>query len=327
MTDRPLVLRTPDSYFANLPDYPFEPHYQWIDDPVSGRLRMHYVDEGPREAPVVLMLHGEPTWSFLYRKMIPLVAGAGFRAIAPDHIGFGRSDKPAQRGAYSYQRYVDWLRRFIEQLDLQRITLVCQDWGGPIGLRVLSEMRGRFAAVLTTNTLLPNCEPPPRGVAEWPGRQIADWVYTCRTASDLPISEIVAGTCVTRPSAEILRGYDAPFPDASYKAAALQITCLIPVEAGMAGIDENRRAWDVLEKFEGPFVTAFSDSDPSTKAWEPVFQERVPGARGQAHCEIAAAGHFVQEEKGEYLAAVLIELQRKMYPHGSPISPRESGRG
>jgi haloalkane dehalogenase len=313
MTDSPAVLRTPDSCFANLPDYAFEPHYCLIEDTACGFLRMHYIDEGPRDAPVVLMLHGEPTWSFLYRKMIPPVATAGFRVIAPDHIGFGRSDKPTQRGSYSYQGYVDWLRQFIEQLDLRRITLVCQDWGGPIGLRVLSELSARFDAVFATNTLLPNCEPPPRGIADWPGRQIADWVHTCRTANDLPISEIVAGTCVTRPSADVLRGYDAPFPDARYKAAALQITCLIPVTDDMAGVDENRRAWNVLETFAEPFVTAFSDRDPSTKAWEQIFRARVPGAQAQAHCEIEGAGHFVQEEKGEELAGVLVGLLEKMY--------------
>jgi haloalkane dehalogenase len=313
MTDSKLVLRTPDARFANLPDYPFAPHYIDIDDPQLGALRMHYVDEGPRDAPVVLMLHGEPTWSFLYRKMIPPVAAAGFRVVAPDHIGFGRSDKPAQRAAFSYQRYVDWLRQFIERVGLTRITLVCQDWGGPIGLRALSDLPERFDAVLAANTLLPNCEAPPRGVPEWPGQQIADWVATCRAATDLPISEIVAGTCVQRPTAAVLRAYDAPFPDASFKAATLQITCLIPVSADMPGVAENRAAWQLLEKFDRPFLTAFSDRDPSTKAWEDVFRQRVPGARGQAHREIAGAGHFVQEEKGEELAGVLIELLRKTY--------------
>jgi haloalkane dehalogenase len=308
-----LVLRTPDERFAALPDYPFAAHYCQVLDPHCGQLRMHYVDEGPRHAPVVLMLHGEPTWSFLYRKMIPPVAAAGYRAIAPDHIGFGRSDKLKQRSAYSYQSYVDWLCQFIEALDLQQITLVCQDWGGPIGLRVLSEMPQRFSAVLATNTLLPNCEVPPRGVADWPGKQIADWVATCRNSNDLPISEIVAGTCVTRPSAAVLAGYDAPFPDASYKSAALQITCLIPTEAHLPGIAENRRAWNTLDKFTHPFLTAFSDKDPSTKGWEKIFRERVPGAELQQHCEIANAGHFVQEERGEELAAVLIDLLQRSY--------------
>jgi haloalkane dehalogenase len=313
MIDSSLVHRTPDDRFSGLPDYPFAPHYCQVTDAQCGALRMHYIDEGPRDAPVVLMLHGEPTWSYLYRKMIGPVASAGYRVIAPDHIGFGRSDKPKQRSVYSYQGYVDWLCQFIAALNLQRITLVCQDWGGPIGLRVLSEMPHRFNAVLATNTLLPNCEVPPRGVADWPGKQIADWIDTCRNARDLPISEIVAGTCVQRPSADVLRAYDAPFPDASYKTAALQITCLIPIDSSMAGIEENRRAWNTLEKFTPPFLTAFSDNDPSTKAWEAIFRQRVPGAELQPHCEIKNAGHFVQEEKGEELAAVLIDFQRQIY--------------
>lgn len=311
MTQR--VLRTPDERFDNLPGYAFARHYQDIPDARFGALRMHFVDEGPRDAPVVLMLHGEPTWSFLYRKIIPLVADAGYRAVAPDMIGFGRSDKPASRSDFSYQGFVDWLKCFINAQDLRRITLVCQDWGGPIGLRVLSEMPNRFDSVLATNTLLPTCEPPPGGIDGWPGPIIEAWVETCRTSNDLPLSEIVAGVCQERPGAEILRAYDAPFPDASYKAAALAITCLIPVNADMPGIAENRRAWEVLERFDKPFLTAFSDRDPSTKVWEAVFQRRVPGASGQPHAELARAGHFVQEEQGEALAAVLLASLRRLY--------------
>jgi haloalkane dehalogenase len=307
------ALRTPDARFANLPDYPFAPHYAEIPDARFGSLRMHFVDEGPRDAPIALMLHGEPTWSFLYRKMIPVVAAAGYRAVAPDFIGFGRSDKPASRADYSYQGFVDWLKAFITGQDLKRITLVCQDWGGPIGLRVLSELTGRFDAVLATNTLLPNCEAPPRGVAGWPGKQIEDWVATCRSSDDLPISEIVSGVGVDRLPAEVRAAYDAPFPDASYKAGTLQITCLIPIEETMPGVAENRKAWEVVEKFDRPFLTAFSDRDPSTKAWEKIFQARVPGAAGQPHTEIAGAGHFVQEEQGPALAEVLVGLMGRMY--------------
>lgn len=307
------VLRTPDERFADLPDYPFAPHYAEIADSRFGALRMHYVDEGPRDGPVVLMLHGEPTWSFLYRKMIPVVAAAGYRVVAPDFIGFGKSDKPASRSDYSYQGFVDWLRRFIQMVDLRRITLVCQDWGGPIGLRVLSEMPDRFDAVVTANTLLPNFEPPPKGIAGWPGAQIEAWAATCRTSDDLPISEIVAGVCVTRPSPGVLRGYDAPFPDASYKSAALQITCCIPITEDMPGLDENRAAWTVLETFDRPFLTAFSDRDPSTKPWETVFRERVPGAAAQPHIEIAGAGHFLQEEQGPALAQTVVGLLDRMY--------------
>jgi haloalkane dehalogenase len=307
------VLRTPDERFANLPDYPFAPHYADIADPRLGSLRMHFVDEGPRDAPIALMLHGEPTWSFLYRKMIPIVAAAGYRAVAPDFVGFGKSDKPASRADYSYQSFVDWLKAFITGQDLKRITLVCQDWGGPIGLRALSELTDRFDAVLATNTLLPNCEAPPRGVAGWPGKQIEDWVATCRTSNDLPISEIVSGIGVDRLSADVRAAYDAPFPDASYKAGTLQITCLIPIDETMQGVAENRRAWEVVEKFDRPFLTAFSDRDPSTKAWEKIFQDRVPGAAGQPHTEIAGAGHFVQEEQGPALAEVLVGLLNSLY--------------
>jgi haloalkane dehalogenase len=307
------ILRTPDDRFAGLPDFDFTPRYHMIDDPTLGPLRMHFIDEGPRDAPVALMLHGEPTWSFLYRKMIPVVAAAGYRAVAPDMIGFGRSDKLAERGDYSYQRFVDWMKTFVTGLDLRRVTLVCQDWGGPIGLRVLSETPDRFDAVLATNTLLPNCEPPPRGVEGWPGEIITNWVATCRAANDLPISEIVAGVCLERPDPDVLRGYDAPFPDAGFKAAPLQITCLIPVDADMPGVAENRRAWAVLETFDKPFLTAFSDRDPSTKAWEDIFRSRAPGAALQPAIEIKDAGHFVQEEQGEALAAVLVTMLDNIY--------------
>jgi haloalkane dehalogenase len=307
------VLRTPDPCFADLPDYPFAPHYAEIPDSRFGTLRMHFVDEGPRDAPVVLMLHGEPTWSFLYRRMIPIVAAVGYRAVAPDFIGFGRSDKPARRADYSYQSFVDWLRSFIQIVDLKRITLVCQDWGGPIGLRTLSEMPDRFDAVVAANTLLPTCEAPPKGIADWPGKAIESWIATCRESHDLPISEIVAGVCAQRPSADILRGYDAPFPDASYKSAALQITCCIPAHADMPGIAENRRAWNVLETFDRPFLTAFSDRDPSTKPWEDVFRNRVPGAAGQPHIEIKDAGHFLQEEQGPALASHVVDLLHRTY--------------
>jgi len=303
----PGVLRTPDECFRDLPGFDFAPHYHRLNDARFGELRMHYVDEGPRDAPVVLMLHGEPSWSFLYRKMIGPVAAAGYRAIAPDHIGFGRSDKLARRSDYSYQNFVDWLSDWVLALDLRHITLVCQDWGGPIGLRLLSAMPERFDGVLATNTLLPTCEAPPLGIAEWPGEIVANWVASSAQAQDLPIAEIIAGTCVARPEPAVLRAYDAPFPDASYKAAALEFPSLIPIREELPGVLENRAAWRVLENFSKPFLTAFSDSDPSTKAWERVFRERVPGARKQPHTQIGAAGHFVQEEKGEVLAQVLLD--------------------
>jgi haloalkane dehalogenase len=309
------TLKTPAEAFARLPDYPFEPQFCSIEDPRYGALAMHFVDEGPVDAPVVLMLHGEPTWSFLYRKIIPLIRRAGYRAVAPDHIGFGRSDKLAHRGDYSYQAYVDWLCAFIRQLDLNNILLVCQDWGGPIGLRALVQMEQRFAGVVVANTLLPACEEPPLGVPGWPGEIIEAWVATTREAEDLPVSAIVNGVCVSDLEPTVLAAYDAPFPDASYKAAALEFPSLIPLASDSPGAPENRAAWEVLEGFEKPFVTAFSDSDPSTKAWEEVFRSRVPGADNTLHTEISSAGHFLQEEQPEALAELILKVLHHLQSH------------
>ncbi len=302
------ILRTPDERFQGLPEFPFAPHYATVIDHAAGPLRMHYVDEGEARRGVVLMLHGEPTWSYLYRKMIRPVASAGWRVIAPDHIGFGRSDKIADRSFYSYDRYVAWLRAFIETVGLDRIVLVCQDWGGPIGLRLLSEQPERFAGVFATNTLLPNCQQPPLGAPGWPGAGITSWMDLCRTSQDLAISEVIAATFLKRPDPAVLAAYDAPFPDPSYKAAALALTCLIPATEDAPGVAENRAAWKVLENWTKPFATAFSDADPATAAWEAVFRARIPGAAIAPHVRIRGAGHFVQDEQGEMLARALCDF-------------------
>jgi len=302
------VLRTEEARFAQLEDFAFTPRYVSLEDRRFGTLRMAAIDEGPRHAPVALLLHGEPTWSYLYRRIIPRVTRAGFRAVAPDFIGFGRSDKLPRRGDYSYAAFVGWLREFVAALDLRRVTLVCQDWGGPIGLSVLAQAPQRFAAVLAANTLLPNCEPPPRGIRDWPGPLIENWVATAAAANDLPVSGIIAAVCRRAPSAAALAAYDAPFPDASFKAAVLAFPGLIPLRAAMPGIAENRAVWTVLESFTRPFVTAFSDGDPTTAPWAEVFRARVPGAAGEPHPIIRDAGHFLQEEQGEALAEVLVAL-------------------
>jgi haloalkane dehalogenase len=312
----PAVLRTDEARFAGLADFPFAPRYLSVTDARLGPLRMAAIDEGPRDAPVALLLHGEPSWSYLYRALIPRVSAAGFRAVAPDFIGFGRSDKPARREDYSYDAFVGWLREFVEALDLTRITLVCQDWGGPIGLRVLAEQPQRFAAVLAANTILPNCEAPPRGIAGWPGQTIENWVAYAAAATDLPVSAIIGGVC-RKPLSELAqRAYDAPFPDASFKAAALAFPPLIPIRPDMPGIAENRRVWEFLGTFDRPFVTAFSDGDPTTAPWAEVFRRRVPGASGQVHPVIEGAGHFLQEDAGEALAQVLVGLLRRTFPNG-----------
>ena len=314
MTHGP-ILRTDEGRFAGL-DFPYAPHYVALRDGRFGALRMAAIDEGPRDAPVALLLHGEPTWGYLYRHIIPRVVAAGFRAVAPDFIGFGRSDKLARRADYSYAAFVGWLHEFVETLDLTRITLVCQDWGGPIGLSVLAGLPQRFAAVLAANTLLPNCEAPPLGVAGWPGETIENWAAYAASVDDFQMSAII-GAVSRRPlTALAQRAYDAPFPDATYKAAALAFPPLIPIRADMPGIAENRRVWQMLEKFERPFVTAFSDSDPTTAPWAQVFRRRVPGAAGQVHPVIAGAGHFLQEDAGEALAEVLVGLLRRTFPKG-----------
>lgn len=302
------VLRTPDERFEGLPGYAFRPNYLNVDGGPLGPLRMHYLDEGKPRRGTVLMVHGEPSWSFLYRKMIGPVVEAGWRCVVPDHIGFGRSDKPTDRAFYSTDRFVAWMRALVEHLDLRDTVLVCQDWGGPIGLRALSEMPERFAGVFATNTLLPNAELPPRGVANWPGPIVEPWVEFCRTNTDLNVSETVAATFVNRSAPDVLAAYDAPFPDATYKAATLAITTLIPLHGEAEGIAQNRKAWEVLDRFEKPFATAFSDADPSTAPWEEVFRHRVPGAKIAPHVRIEGAGHFVQEEQGEALAAALVRF-------------------
>ena len=290
------ALRTPDDRFANLPGYAFAPHYIEI-----GGLRIHYVDEGPRQASAVLLLHGEPSWSYLYRKMIPVITAAGHRAVAPDLVGFGRSDKPVERSDYTYQRHVDWMRAVLEGLDLRDVTLVCQDWGGLIGLRLAAEHGDRFARVVAANTFLPTGDVPP-------GDAFKMWLQFSQTTPDFPVGGIVNGGCVTDLAAEIVAAYDAPFPDDRYKAGARQFPALVPISPDDPAAPANRKAWEVLRRWDKPFLTAFSDSDPITRGADRFLQEAIPGAKGQSHTTITGAGHFLQEDKGEELARVVVDF-------------------
>lgn len=290
------ALRTPEERFANLPGYPFVPHYLEVDG-----LRIHYVDEGPRSVAPVLMLHGEPSWSYLYRKMIPIVAAAGHRVIAPDLVGFGRSDKPARREDYTYQRHVDWMRRVLQQLDLTRITLVCQDWGGLIGLRLAAEDEERFARIVAANTFLPTGDLSP-------GEAFESWRRFSQETPEFPAGAIVNMGCVSDLPAEVIAAYDAPFPDERYKAGARQFPMLVPTTPGDPAAEPNRRAWQALSRWRKPFLTAFSDSDPITRGADRLLQQSIPGAAGQPHTTISGAGHFLQEDKGEELAAVVVDF-------------------
>ena len=290
------ALRTPDERFANLPGYGFEPHYIEVDG-----LRMHYIDEGPRDAAPVLLLHGEPSWSYLYRKMIPIISAAGHRAIAPDIIGFGRSDKPVNRDDYTYQRHVDWMTAFVEQLDLRDITLFGQDWGGLIGLRIAAEHPDRFARIIAANTMLPTGD-------NAPGEAFLRWQKFSQTSPVFEIGRLIQSATVTELPDDVVAAYDAPFPDDTYKAGARKFPALVPTSPDDPAAPANRKAWEVLEAWEKPFLTAFSDSDPVTGGGDRVFKKRVPGTKGQPHTTIVGGGHFLQEDKGEELGQIVVDF-------------------
>jgi haloalkane dehalogenase len=296
------VLRTPDEQFTALPDYPFEPHYIDVDrGDGSGTLRVHYLDEGGSDADPVLLLHGEPSWSFLYRYMIPPIVTATRRAVAPDLPGFGRSDKPAAREDYTYARHVAWMAGVIEGLDLRNITLVCQDWGGLIGLRLVAEHPERFARVVAANTFLPTGD-------RHPGDAFLAWQKFSQETPTFPVGNIVNGGCTTDLSPQVIAAYDAPFPDDSYTAGARQFPVLVPTSPDDPASAANRAAWEVLAAWDKPFLTAFSDGDPITAGGDRVLQSSIPGARGRAHTTIAGGGHFLQEDRGPELAAVVIDF-------------------
>ena len=307
------AIRTPEERFANLPDFPFRPRYQEIQG-----YRVHYLDEGPRDGPPVFMLHGEPTWAFLYRKMIPVLSAAGFRSIVPDLIGFGRSDKPRSRETHSYPLHVEIMTELFRGLDLANATFFGQDWGGLIGLRVVANEPERFARIVVSNTGLPDAPPEiaEQAYADFkqtieqigkitPAELAAEmtfprWVALSQTIEVFPVGAFIMGGGPP----ELVAAYDAPFPDESYKEGPRAMPPLVPSQ-----LAENHRAWtNVFEKWDKPLLTAFSDSDPITSGGELAFQERVPGAKGREHVTIKGAGHFVQEQKGEELARVIVEF-------------------
>jgi haloalkane dehalogenase len=296
------ALRTPDERFDGLPDYPFEPRYVEVPSgDGSGTLRVHYVDEGPADASdTVLLMHGEPSWSYLYRTMIPIITAAGFRAVAPDLIGFGRSDKPAARDDYTYQRHVDWMRAWLEAVDLQGITLFCQDWGGLIGLRLAAEMGDRFDRIVAANTFLPTGDRPI-------GEAFSKWQSFSQTVEDFAVGQIVNfGRSTDLPPA-VIAAYDAPYPDDTFKAGARQFPMLVPTTPDDPASDANRAAWRVFEAWDKPFLTAFSDNDPVSAGGDRAFQSRVPGAAGHPHTTTSGS-HFLQEDCGPDLARIIVDF-------------------
>lgn len=312
------VVRTPDEQFANLPGYHFAPNYVEVATKGLPAVRMHYVDAGPADAPVVVLLHGQPTWSYLYRDVIQVLVDAGLRVIAPDNIGFGRSDKPTEPTDYTFARHIDWVHGLFTNLDLREVTLVVQDWGGPIGLSVLARDPDRFARVVATNTILHTCDPSLAGMLTWSHHGVGDgqvllqetlldYVSFYGRSPDIVPSfflDAVAGPL----SAEVRAAYDAPFPDRSFKAGLRQLTALIPLTRTDPGTVIGRATMAALAQWQRPFLTAYSDNDPATRGWERVFQEHIPGARGQNHTTVTDAGHFVQEQKGRELGSIVADF-------------------
>jgi len=292
------VLRTPESRFATLPGFPYTPHYVDVGRGGSSALRLAYIDEGPRDGAPVLLMHGEPSWSFLYRSMIGPLVAAGLRVVAPDLIGFGRSDKPADRSDYSYAAHVGWMQSFVDRLDLDRITLFCQDWGGLIGLRLVAAAPGKFARVVASNTALPTGDTAmPEAFKRW-----RDYSQT------VPVFDagiiVHRGTC-SGIDAAAQAAYNAPFPDESYCAGARQFPLLVPDSPTDPATEANRAAWLALAKFERPFLTVFGDSDRITAGADRFMQKRIPGAAGRQHLLLPAGGHFIQEDHGPRLADIL----------------------
>jgi haloalkane dehalogenase len=290
-------LRTPDERFENLKDYDFNPNYLDVSGPNGTKLRMHYVDEGPKTAAPILLMHGEPSWSYLYRKFIPALVKSGHRVIAPDLIGFGKSDKPTKRSDYTYARHIAWMSDWLLQMDLKDITLFCQDWGGLIGLRLVAAFPTRFSRLLVGNTGLPTGS----GFSEG----FNAWLQFSQNSPQFPIGNIVKMGTVNGLTEDEIKAYDAPFPDDSYKEGAREFPALVPITPQHAETEENIAAWKILEQFEKPVLTCFSDQDKVTAGGEKVFISRIPGANHQKHCIVKGAGHFLQEDKPEELVGII----------------------
>jgi len=298
------TLRTPDERFADLPGYPFEPHYVEVDDQDGGTLRVHYLDEGPADGPVVLCMHGEPSWSYLYRKMTPLLVDAGLRVIAPDLVGFGKSDKPTEQSDYTYARHVAWMQAAtVDHLDLRGATCFGQDWGGLVGLRLVAENPDRFDRVIVGNTGLPTGEGRPTDA-------FMQWQKFSQTTPVFDVGFLLQAATITELSPGEVAAYDAPFPDDSYKAGARIFPTLVPTTPDDPAAEANRAAWAVFEQWEKPFICCFSDSDPVTKGGDKPFLAKIPGAQGQPHTTVANAHHFFQEDAAPQLAQIVIDAVR-----------------
>ena len=294
-------LRTPDERFVDLPGYPFEPHYVEVDDQDGGTLRVHYLDEGPADGPIVLCMHGEPSWSYLYRRMIPILVDAGLRVIAPDLVGFGKSDKPTEQSDYTYARHVAWMQAaVVDHLDPRGATFFGQDWGGLVGLRLVAENPDRFDRVIVGNTGLPTGDGRPSDA-------FLAWQKYSQTTPVFDVGFLLNAATITELTPGEIAAYDAPFPDDSFKAGARIFPTLVPTDPDDPAADANRAAWQVFEQWTKPFICCFSDSDPVTAGGDRPFLSKVPGAHGQPHATVTNAHHFFQEDGAPQLAQIIID--------------------
>jgi len=293
------LLRTPDERFQDLPEFPFKPHYLEVDE-----ISIHYIDEGPTDGMIVLLLHGEPTWCFLYRHMISLLMKAGHRVIAPDLVGFGRSDKPAEQSSHTYHKHVAWMTRWLKKLDLQNITLFCQDWGSLIGLRVAIDNQECFSRIVLSNGGLPTGE-------QRMSKAFLEWQEFSKTAKKFDIKRIIQSATIKKLSKDVLKAYDAPFPDDTYKAGPRIMPSLVPTTINDPEYEINKQAIEKFKKWEKPFLTAFSDKDPITRGTEKFWQTNIPGAKNQKHVIVRDGGHFIQEDKGPELVEIILEFIKK----------------
>lgn len=288
-------VRTPDERFADVPDFAYEPTYAEVDG-----LRMAYLDVGPASGPTVLLLHGEPTWGFLYRRMVPPLLEAGARCVVPDLIGFGRSDKPVDRSVYTYARHVAWMKEFLDAIGLPPATLFAQDWGGLIGLRVAAEEADRFERIAIGNTGLP--------VGESLGDGFDGWLHASQSMQFMDAGALLQRATQARELTDAeMDAYRAPFPDEQYMAGARQFPTLVPITPEHGGVAENQAAWDVLDRWDKPFLTLWCPGDPVLGHLHHEFIDRVPGAAGQPHQEFVPGGHFLQDDRGEDVAAALVD--------------------
>lgn len=333
------TLRTPDVRFVGLLGFDYEPHYTEVPDGEGGTLRIHHVDSGPEDAPIVLCMHGQPTWSYLYRHMIPLLNERGMRVLAPDLVGFGRSDKPTRREDFSYDRQVEWMTSWLEQNDVRGATLVGQDWGGLVGLRLVAENPQRFDRVVAANTGLPlplelseekvravrdflSPETPTPTMEEMMNairsidpdareRKFAYWQKWTWETEDVPVGMVLAGSVMAGGGSltpEEIAAYEAPFPEPAYKMGPRAMPSQVPTLPGDPSVERQVAAWKALSEFDKPFLCAFTDDDPVTGGADVPFRERVPGAKGPSHATIRGGGHFLQETRPAELAKIVADF-------------------